>query len=814
MCLHRTHSSSPSSQEQVLYMYAVVNCLTVDHYPISVLLAVAALALGLTSSLIVYNRGLHSQVPVIRRLWATGAGVVTGLGIWATHFIALLGYRPGFEVVYDGWVTLGSALLVSVGFVITSQILIGGFTLTRRIVSAALATLVVSCMHYYGMSALKASALIEYDHGIIAASICLASALFGIAYVFGLSKEKPARNLVGWVSALAAVGVLHFGGMTGMNVLPVRGFQEAGWTVSSGTVSYLVVGGILLILCTAILAAGIDSALQRILFCESRRRMLLADSASEAILICSDEGSVVEANKSAEKLFGRRREEIVGTHLTRVIGLDLHFVILSGGADSVTKLDVQGADGESIPVELSVKSLDAESTAFTVVSLSDQRERLKHEQEIRTLAFTDHMTGVANRTAFQRHLQQHLDRRAIDPTHQVAVMLLDLDEFKEINDQFGHSAGDLILKNASEIISSQFNAPAMTARLGGDEFAVVICGRVTCEDLEADAGKLISAFERPVPFGDVGIRCGVSIGIALATEDERTTADLFRSADRALYAAKNSGRGRARVYDAELHEIHEMRRSIEAALARAIENEEFVLHYQPKVCSSTRRLLGYEALIRWERPGVGMVMPDEFIEIAEQSMMIIEIGRQSIMAACLDAAEWDESLTVSVNLSARQFADPKLYAIVRHALRESGLAPHRLELEITETSLIQNIQHATKLLTALKKLGICIALDDFGTGYSSMRFVQQFPFDRIKIDKSFVSTMETDPKSFAIVDAILRLGRNLNIPVVAEGVETEAQASALGAANCEELQGYLISRPVSLPSRRNGGSGVLKKLRA
>jgi EAL domain-containing protein (putative c-di-GMP-specific phosphodiesterase class I) len=227
-----------------------------------------------------------------------------------------------------------------------------------------------------------------------------------------------------------------------------------------------------------------------------------------------------------------------------------------------------------------------------------------------------------------------------------------------------------------------------------------------------------------------------------------------------------------------------------------------VLHYQPKVCSRTRRLLGYEALIRWERPGYGLVMPDDFIEIAEQSMMIIEIGRQTILSACMDAAEWENSLSVAVNLSARQFADPKLYATVRDALRRSGLAAERLELEITETSLIQNVQYAATVLTALKKLGVRIALDDFGTGYSSMRFVQQFPFDRIKIDKSFVSTMETDPKSFAIVDAILRLGRNLNIPVVAEGVETEAQARALCDAQCEELQGYIISRPIPLPSQR------------
>jgi len=789
-------------------MYAVFSCLTVEHYPVSVALAVAVLALGLTSSLIVHNRGMRSQVRVARHVWAACGGIVTGLGIWATHFIAMLGYRPGFDVKFDGWVTLGSALMASAGFIAISQILIGGLTLRRRAASAALATLVVASMHYFGLSALKASALIEYDFGIIAASVVVAGALFAVTYIYGIGSLRSGKILYAWLSALVAVAVLHYGGMLGTNVLPVRGFQKTSWLLSSGTVTYLLVAGIGLIIIMSVMAAGIDSALERILFRERRRRMLLADSASEGILICSESGQVVEANSAAERLFARNRKDIVGSDLSDLIAADLS---LSESGKALS-LEVEDSTGESIPVEVSVKSLDAGPSAFTIVSLSDQRERLKHEAEIRTLAFTDHMTGVANRTAFQRFVQAQLDRR--EPTHQVAVMLIDLDEFKEINDQFGHSAGDLILKSASEQVSALVSAPAMAARLGGDEFAVAVCGDITQADLEAQAARLIAAIEQPVPFGDVHIRCGASIGIAIATGEENTTADLLRAADRALYAVKNSGRGRARIYDSELHKIHEMRRNVEAALAKAIENEEFVFHYQPKVCSSTRRLLGYEALIRWERPGFGIVMPDEFIEIAEQSMMIIEIGRQSIMAACLDAVEWDDNLTVAVNLSGRQFSDPKLYSIVRHALRASGLAPHRLELEITETSLIQNIQHATTLLTALKKLGVRIALDDFGTGYSSMRFVQQFPFDRIKIDKSFVSTMETDPKSFAIVDAILRLGRNLNIPVVAEGVETEAQAVALCRAQCEELQGYVISRPVLLASTGPRRMGSFKRISA
>ena len=253
------------------------------------------------------------------------------------------------------------------------------------------------------------------------------------------------------------------------------------------------------------------------------------------------------------------------------------------------------------------------------------------------------------------------------------------------------------------------------------------------------------------------------------------------------------------MYDEDLHERFEARRNVEIALSKAVENDEFVLYYQPKVCAATRKVLAYEALIRWERPGHGLVMPNDFIDVAEQSMVVNDIGRWCIMEACKAAAGWETHLGVSVNLSARQFLDPNLYGDVREALRSSGLEPHRLELEITETAIIHNIHVAASLLEKFKKLGVQIALDDFGTGYSSMRFVQQLPFDRIKIDRSFVMAMDTDEKAFAIVDAILRLGQSLSIPVVAEGVETEAQALRLLEANCLEFQGFLISHPAPMP---------------
>tara|TARA_R110001606_G_scaffold254046_2_gene401918 strand:- start:775 stop:1851 length:1077 start_codon:yes stop_codon:yes gene_type:complete len=335
----------------------------------------------------------------------------------------------------------------------------------------------------------------------------------------------------------------------------------------------------------------------------------------------------------------------------------------------------------------------------------------------------------------------------------------------------------------------------MVARLGGDEFAIILRGRASIHQIKWTANKILKAFATPITLGTRTLSMGASIGIAMAEPEATGTARVLTAADRALYAAKEAGRGCYRVYDAALHEVHEQKRDLEAALHEAIEGDQFVLHFQPKVCSHTRAIVGREALIRWNRPGRGMVYPDTFIPVAEQSLLINDIGRWTIRAACEAAVKWDATETVAVNLSARQFLDPDLVADVRDVLRETGLNPARLELEITETALILNKQLAATILMELKALGIKIALDDFGTGYSSMSYVQSFPFDRLKIDRSFVAAMNGDRKSRAIVEAIISLAHSLDIPVVAEGVETEEQASLLRSLLCEELQGFLIARP-------------------
>ncbi|MEQ9315749.1 MAG: EAL domain-containing protein [Henriciella sp.] len=778
-------------------MHQIFSCLRDEHNFFYVVAAVVVCTLGVACSVIVFHRGLQSERGMRQRIWASLSGTVIGTGIWATHFVAMLGYRPGFQIQFDGVTTLVSFVIAITGFIAVSQILITGMTVRRRAVCGVIVTATVATMHYYGMTALKQAALIEYDIAFVTASLIVSFALFSLTYCFGLSSDKRWVNYAGLGMTLLAVASLHFIGMAAITVIPMNGHSVAGWGVSSVTLGSWIVLSVAGIIILAALAAGLDSSIAKLRFRQRRTMSLLVNAASEAILVVNADGRVVEANDAAGDLLNLPKNGLVGQPVNGLLGTAL--------------FDAQGAkpeesgeryievDGERVPVDMSVRDLEEEKSGLQAITLYDLRERIRNEAHIRKLAYSDQLTGLPNRAAFQKALDELTSASAMSD-RSFSVFLIDLDEFKDVNDQFGHGAGDAVLQESASRLKTVFGKKSLVSRLGGDEFAVIYPDGANEAQLQQLGDECVAALSAPILFSSTMIRSSASVGIATGLKWEDPIA-LMKAADRALYAAKQNGRKRARFYDDDLHARTEWKRSLEVDLYDAVENGEFVLHYQSKVCSDTRTILGYEALIRWNRPGHGMVMPGDFIEIAEQSTIIQDIGRWCIYKACNDAAEWDNDWTVSVNLSARQFMDPNLHATIRDALRKSGIAPERLELEITETALIQNTIVAARILEGLKKLGIQIALDDFGTGYSSMSFVQQFPFDRIKIDRSFVSTMETDRKASAIIDAILLLGSNLSIPVVAEGVETEEQARRLRDAKCGELQGFLISRPQPIDLR-------------
>jgi diguanylate cyclase (GGDEF)-like protein len=432
-----------------------------------------------------------------------------------------------------------------------------------------------------------------------------------------------------------------------------------------------------------------------------------------------------------------------------------------------------------------------EKARLAVNVLEEQR---RNEAKISHLAHHDALTGLANRTLLQRKLNQAITRVKNDNTF--AVLCLDLDHFKDVNDTLGHATGDALLQAVTERLQAQTRTGDTIARLGGDEFAILQEGLGQQPgDTAKLAQRLVEALAAPFDMEGHHIIIGTSIGIAVAPGDGCNTSELLKSADLALYRAKSDGRGCFRFFEPEMNAHAQMRRTLLSDLRRAIHANEFELFYQPKVDIKSRVITGYEALLRWRHPDQGLIMPDRFIALAEETGLIVPLGEWVLNRACLDAALRPGPTKISVNLSPVQFTSSELVAAVVSALQASGLDVNRLELEITETALLRDTEATLTMLHRLRTLGISIALDDFGTGYSSLSYLQRFPFDRVKIDKSFVQSLGKRKESDAIVRSVIALCRALDMETTAEGVETEEQCQILAAIRCNEAQGYLFGRP-------------------
>ncbi len=423
----------------------------------------------------------------------------------------------------------------------------------------------------------------------------------------------------------------------------------------------------------------------------------------------------------------------------------------------------------------------------------DVSERRRNEARIAHMAGHDALTGLPNRTQLQERLDAALAERGADDA--VSVLCLDLDGFKEVNDTYGHPVGDELLRLVARRLREAVGATALVGRLGGDEFAVIRCAPSNPAGIAALAERIVRLLRRPFEVQGHEVAIGTSIGVATTEEPEVSTAELQRRADVALYQAKSSGRNGWRFFDPAMDADLQRRRQLGADLRVALAEGQLDLHYQPIVAADGSALRAREALLRWRHPREGFVSPGEFIPIAEATGQIRGLGAWALARACSDAAGWPAEIKVAVNLSPAQFVGDGLVEEVAGALKESGLPPARLELEITESVLLQDDAATLAILHRLRALGVGTAMDDFGTGYSSLSYLRRFPFDKIKIDRCFVQDLGQEDGSAAIVRATIGLGKALGMVVLAEGVETEIQAAVLREAGCDELQGYLFGRP-------------------
>jgi diguanylate cyclase len=429
-------------------------------------------------------------------------------------------------------------------------------------------------------------------------------------------------------------------------------------------------------------------------------------------------------------------------------------------------------------------------TSFVI----DHRVRSDSNRKLYHMALYDGLTGLPNRQNFSEKLSAAI-KDANGSGEGFAVIGMDLDKFKEINDIRGHLAGDEALSTVGERLRALQTDRFFIARLGGDEFSA-ICQHNDDKSVFEAMQQIASALQEPIILRDgAEVNVGVSLGAAFYPTDAENAQDLVSRADLAMYRAKASPITSICFYDSAMDEIVRKRKALAADLKNALANNELELYYQVQNVVDTEEITGFEVLLRWHHPSRGMVSPMEFIPIAEESGLIIEIGKWVLETACSQAAKWPNTLRVAVNLSPVQLSDPKLLSIVRNVLDKTGLTPHRLELELTESTIIENRERTLLLLTQIKAMGVTIALDDFGTGYSSLETLRTFPFDKIKLDRSFMDQIENSPQARAIIRAVLAIGKSLDVPVLAEGVETRSQLAILRSEGCDAMQGFLLGRP-------------------
>lgn len=660
----------------------VLTCLYHEHNLWIVALAAVMCLIGSLTSVKLFQR-TFAETGTTRLQWCFLSAFTAGAAIWATHFIAMLGYRPGVPVTLHGALTVLSALIAVGGTAAGLLVACSRNRFVAVFTGGGIIGLSIASMHYVGMFAYRADGIVRWLPGYVIVSLFL-SVIFSALAIDQIRKIGMSNNIgLGAGLFAAAIVTLHFTGMAAFTVIPLAGVQ----------------GG-----------------------ADSEAFSALAAAIAMVALI------------------------IIGA------GISTHLV--------------------------------------------DRRTRSKSEEQLQYLAAHDALTDVANRRAFAAALKVQCDKLGRDG-RPFALLMIDLDRFKPINDTLGHPVGDIVLQKVARRLRHAVRSGDMVARIGGDEFAVMAYGLASEAEAEALAGRVVEILGRPFIIQGQVAEIGASVGVSLAPKHGSDPETLVQFTDIALYTAKRTDERGYRLFEPAMQEVIQRRRFLEVDLRRACMREDFKIAYQPIIDSATGAYTGAEALLRWTCPDRGEVEPSEFIPIAEELGLISRIGAGVLKQACMDAASWPKHLDLAVNISPVQLHDPRLPQTVMQALEDSGFPATRLELEITETALLGNDEIVMRTLTKLREFGIRISLDDFGTGYSSLSYLHRFPITRIKIDKSFVQRLPSDVGSASIVRAIAQLGESLQMKITAEGIETDEQMAFITQHGCNDVQGFLISRPVN-----------------
>ena len=792
-------------------MYRVFSCLATEHDYWLVGLAAIVCVTTTLSSFKIYSIAVES-LGLTRLGWAGVTGLSAGSGIWSTHFVAMLAYDGGFPTAYEPVFTVGSLIVAIIlstcGFVISAsgdrwRIIAGGIVIGTAI----------AAMHYLGMKALLVPGTMSWNAALIASSLALGTG-FASAAMFAFHNREGMRAtfIAGSLLTLAICG-LHFVAMGAATVLPDPTilFQPSG--INRSLMAILVAGVTFIVLLCALGGAAIQKASVRcetllreqnarfesalrylpigVSMFDSEQRLILCNPAYHEIYDLSEEGthpgisfSEIVLRHALKEKAGSREDPEDLDHVRHWIAE--YSARLAGGTQFT---DMQHlSDGRTIFVRI----VPIAGGGWIDIN-EDITERRQHESEIAHMAQHDVLTGLPNRLQLREKLGPMLDsRRKADGD--LVVHFLDLDRFKEVNDTLGHAIGDALLKQVAERLRSCVRAEDMVARIGGDEFVIVQMATDPSTEAAGLAARLIEVVSAPYALSGHDVIVGTSVGISVAADATVDAETLLAHADMALYRSKEDGGATYCFFKPEMTATVNARRELEHDLRSALANGELTLNYQPLVNLECNEISGFEALLRWHHPQRGLISPSDFIPLAEKTGLIGPIGEWVLRQACSEAATWPEHLNIAVNLSPVQFKQHKLAEMVFNAVTSAGLTPQRLELEVTESVLLQDSDAVLATLKQLHGFGVRIAMDDFGTGYSSLSYLRMFPFDKIKIDRCFVADLSAgDENSIAIVRAMISLGRALGLSITAEGVETQQQLEKVRLEGCTEMQGYLFS---------------------
>ncbi|MBH0161808.1 bifunctional diguanylate cyclase/phosphodiesterase [Fictibacillus sp. 26RED30] len=776
---------------------------------IAVIASYAALDLGIQ---------VQKTKSYARYIWMISGAFAMGMGIWAMHFVAMLAFHLSISVTYDVTLVIVSIIpaILSSGIALyiisrpvmgKKQVLLGALFMATGIVS----------MHYTGMEAMKMNAEINYNPVLWTLSAVIAFVASVVAlYLLSFVSQNYKTSKI-WLVKLGsavlmgiAISGMHYTGMSAATYKSHQHHTDLASTPFNSTLLAYAIGIVILILLGMVfISTFIDRRFEYQSILSERKFRSVIESANDSIILSDRTGTIISWNKGAELIFGFTEKEVLGKNLQIIIpykfrkahkeGMERY--LLSGEPKVIgNTVELEGVrkDRSEFPIELSLAAWQEDNQVYFSSIIRDITERKRNEKKINQMVYRDPLTGLPNRLLLNDRLSQALEL-ADENKQTIGIMFIDLDRFKYINDTLGHAVGDQLLIEIAKRIQACVGKNDTVCRQGGDEFIVLI-PNTTADEVSKIAQQIVDLFSSSVMVNEQELFVTPSIGIAMYPGDGRDIETLIKNADTAMYRVKEQGKNNFQFYTPEMNEAVTKKMKLEIGLRKALERNEFKIVYQPQIDVETGGIIGVEALLRWHHPEWGTISPAEFIPIAEETGLILQIGEWVLHGACRQNKAWQNAgyapLRMAVNISSRQFQQSDLVERVSRILRETELEPQYLELELTE-SIIQDSKYAVAKMQLLKEMGIHLSIDDFGTGYSSLSYLKTFPIHTLKIDQSFTRNIYADPKDASLVETIIAMAHNLDLKVIAEGVETEEQLQFLQQKQCNEAQGYYFSRPIS-----------------